>query len=122
MTFGFDLEGTMDAEIDIYQALCKALVDGGHTVVIITAYWSSDGGYDAGQCAVRQGQANDAGFVRGIHYSDLVCVPGSTVEEQGANKRGMCIALDVCLMFEDRQVFTDEISKVTRCLLMQPRI
>ena len=121
MNYGFDLEGTIDAEIEVYRDLCSALIAEGRKVFVITAYWSSTGGYDEGQETVRRGQLDAVGFELGVHYTDLLFAPGNTVQEQGENKRLICEQQGVRLMFEDRECFTEDISKVARCVLMQPR-
>ena len=121
MNYGFDLEGTLDADVEMFSDLCAALVAEGRRVYVITAYWSESGGYDEGQERLRWSQLDAIGFEKDVHYTELICTPGSTVEQQGENKRAMCEQRAVRLMFEDRQVFTDEISKVSRCVLMQPR-
>lgn len=122
MNFGFDLEGTLDAEPQAFRALCSSLVDSWHEVYVITAYWTPDGGPDGNQEALRDSQLEAIGFVRGKDYTEMLFAPGSTVEAQGATKRLLCESHTITLMFEDRQVFTDEISKATTCLLIQPRI
>lgn len=121
MNFGFDLEGTLDVAPEAFRALCGALVSSGHNVFVITAYWSTDGSDDPIQEGVRQGQLDAIGFVFGEDYGEILFAPGATVEAQAAAKRLLCDNRDVRLMFEDRQEFTDEISKATQCVLIQPR-
>ena len=40
---------------------------------------------------------------------------------QAQAKRRMCEQLDIACMWEDRSDFIAEISKATRCVLIQPR-
>jgi hypothetical protein len=122
MNFGFDLEGTLDAEPHMFGALCYSLIKNGHAVYVITAYWSEDGQVDQGQIDLRRRQLVYIGFESGIHFTDILFAPGSTVEQQGERKRELCANWMIGLMFEDRQEFTDIISKSTRCFLIQPRV
>ena len=122
MNFGFDLEGTLDADPHVFSALCHALVTAGHGVHIITAYWSPDGGFDQSQVDLRKSQIAAIGFELGVHYSAVIYAPGFTAEQQAEQKSQACASWGIALMFEDRQDFCDEISKVTRCVLMQPRL
>lgn len=88
-------------------------------VYVITAFWSKDSAEVI--VAQRSAMLDAIGFMKGRHFTTLICVPGDTAEEQGEEKRKICEQMNVQLMFEDRANFTDQISATTRCLLLQPR-
>lgn len=121
MNYGFDLEGTLDAEPEMFRNLCSALVAADEGVYVITAYYHPEGGVDVNQEQIRYKQLNDIGFIQGIHYTEMKFAPGVTARGQGNRKQSICADLEIRLMFEDRQIFADEISKVSRSVMMVPR-
>jgi len=121
MNFGFDLEGTLDAEPEAFRAICQGLILQSQGVYVITAYYSEDLERDNLQETIRRNQLNAIGFRQTRHYTDMLFAPGDTAECQGQIKRALCEQMNVQLMFEDREVFADQISATTRCLLLQPR-
>lgn len=108
MNYGFDLEGTLDAAPEVFRPLCRALMQAGHGVYVIT------GLFPGATREQRLQQLFAIGFFHRVQYTSLLCVPGTSPEEIGTGKANACKEYRIGLYVDDRADFLAEMQGTNR--------
>jgi uncharacterized HAD superfamily protein len=111
MNFGFDIDGTISADVSSYRTLMESLIKNDQEVHVITGTADSVITDEIMDRRIHWLNKNN------IPYTHLkVCVGGPIKVAQ--EKAEYCRDNNICMMFEDSIEYADKISKFSTTLLM----
>ena len=109
LRMGFDIDGTVDSNLDAFRAIAEGLIKTGHEVWVITG-----GLADSGEWTLQARIELLKKFK--FPYSKLVRCIAPTMQEIAKQKRQVCEEHGITMMFEDNDLYISEIAQVCTTL------
>lgn len=117
IVFGLDIDGTLTAMPDFFRPMCRAIMQAGGLVYLITGCKPGDGPARATN-AGREAQVAQYGFRRGIEYAAIFICPGGTEDAIGKAKERVCKRMGVQLLIDNDPTFANDVAHAVPCALL----
>lgn len=117
MNFGVDIDGTITAMPEVFQAICSSLMARGHHVYIVTAAMHGHHNEAKNTHVGRQQQLAELGMQLGVHYTSIRLAWGSDRKGVAQAKRSICQEEHLCVLFDNDPLNVAACREVTNVLV-----
>jgi hypothetical protein len=117
MRIAVDIDGTLSREPDNIRELMKNLMHGRNRVIVLTGCL-----YDQPSEEERIKQLEGFGVRKGVHYTELIRVPGFTHKQVSYGKATYCRDTQIDIILEDDDEYISDINQMsprTTCFLIR---